>query len=88
MPGVHLKHCFHDIIQDELWPIQEAENAFLVPFDHLNRRFIDLKEVAFSDGQEENDFKFPFVNLNHRNFDFIQIAIWVGQGPENEFAVP
>ena len=24
----------------------------------------------------------------NRFFDFIQIAIWVGQGPENVFAVP
>jgi len=60
-----------------------------VPFDHLNRRFIDLKKVTFSVGQEaENDFKVTFDNLNHRFFDFIQIAFWADQKAENEFAVP
>ena len=52
MPGVHLKHCFLDIIEDEFWAHQEAENDFLVPIDQLNRRFIDLKKFAFSVSQE------------------------------------
>jgi len=39
-------------------------------FDQLNRRFIDLKKVAFSAGQEtENDFKVPFHHLKHRFFN-------------------
>jgi len=60
-----------------------------VPFDHLNRRFIDLKNVAFSVGQEAvNDFKVRFDNLSHGFFDFIQIAFWASQDPENEFEVP
>jgi len=51
-----------------------------MPFDHLNRSFIDLKKVAFSVGQEaENDFKVPFDKMNHRFIDFIQIAFWAGQ---------
>jgi len=57
--------------------------------DHLNRSFIDLKEVAFSFGQEaENDFKVTFDNLNHSFLDCIQISFWDGQEAENEFAVP
>ena len=60
-----------------------------MPFDNLNRRFIDLKKVAFSACQEaENDFKVTFDNLNHRFFDFIQIAFWAVLEAENEFAVP
>jgi len=52
-----------------------------VPFDNLNRRFNDLKKVAFSVGQKaENDLKMTFDNLNHRFFGFIQIAFWAGQG--------
>ena len=70
-------------------PCQEAENDFYVPFDHLNRRFIDLKKFAFSSGQEEkNDFKFPIAYLNHLFFDVTQLAIWAGQVVENEFAMP
>jgi len=38
----------------------------MTPFDHLNRRFIDLNKVAFSVGQvAENDLKMTFDNLNH-----------------------
>jgi len=60
-----------------------------MPFDHLNSRFIDLKKVEFSFGQEaENDFKVTFDNWNHGFFDFIQIAFWDCQEAENEFAVP
>jgi len=59
-----------------------------MPFDHLNRRFIDLKQVAFSVGQEaENYLKVTFDNLNYRFFDYIQIAFWADQEAENEFAV-
>jgi len=55
-----------------------------VPFDHLNRRFIDLKKVAFSIGQEaDNDFKLPIHNLNQRFFDFLRIAFLGGQEAEN-----
>ena len=43
-------------MKDEFWAHQEAENYFLVQFDHMNRRFIDLKKVALSVSQEaEND---------------------------------
>ena len=57
-------------------------------FDHLNRRFIDLKKVAISVGQEaENDYKVT-DNLNHRFFEFTQIAFLASQEAENEFAVP
>jgi len=60
-----------------------------VPFDHLNRRFINLKKVAFLVGQEaENDFKVTFDNMNNRFFVFILIAFWAGVEAENEFAVP
>jgi len=58
-----------------------------VPFDHLNLRFIDLGQVAFSVVQEaENLFKGIVDDWNHRFFDFIQIAFWAGQEAENEFA--
>jgi len=68
---------------------QEAEKGFQMPTDHLNRGFIDLKELAFSVGQEaESDFKVTFDNLKHRFSDFIQIAFWAGQEAEYEFAVP
>jgi len=51
-----------------------------VPFDHLNRRLIDVKKVTFSAGQEaENVFKLPFDHLNHRFFDINQIAFWAIQ---------
>jgi len=57
--------------------------------DHLNRPFIAIKKVVFSDGQEaENYFKLTFDNLNHRFIDFIQNQFWAGQETENEFAVP
>jgi len=56
-----------------------------VPFEDLNRRFIDLKKVDFSVGQEaENDFKVTFDKLNHRFFDFIQIAFWAISEAENK----
>jgi len=59
-----------------------------VPFDHLNRLFINLKKVEFSVGQEaENDFKEAFDNLKDSFFDFIQTAFWAGQEAENEFSV-
>ena len=48
VPGVNMKYCFLNIIEDEIWEHQEAENEFLVPFDQLIRRFIDLKKFAFS----------------------------------------
>ena len=84
MPGVNLKHCFLDIVEDEIWAHQEAEYDFTVPFDQLNRRFIDLIKFAFSVSHEaKNDFKFPFHIFIRRFFDFDQIEIWVGQGPEN-----
>jgi len=55
-----------------------------VPFDHLKQRFIHLKKVAFSVGQEaENYLKVAFENLNHRFFDFIGITFWAGQEAEN-----
>ena len=51
-----------------------------MPFDDLNRRFIHLKKVEFSGGQEaENYLKAPLDNLNHRFIDFIKIAFWAGQ---------
>jgi len=54
-----------------------------VPFDDLNRRFIDLKKDAFSIGQEaENDFKVQFEDLNHRFFELIEIASWACQEAE------
>jgi len=60
-----------------------------VPFDHLNRRFIDLKKVEFSAGQEaENDFKEPFKKLYQRFSEFPQIAFWAGQEAEYDFAMP
>jgi len=60
-----------------------------VPFDHLNRRFIDFQKIAFSVCQEaENDFKVTFYKLKHRFFDFIQIQFWDGQEAENKVAVP
>jgi len=38
-----------------------------VPFDQLNRRFIDMKKVTNSVGQEaEYDFKVTLDNFNHR----------------------
>jgi len=51
-----------------------------VPFDHLNRRFINVKNISFSVAQEaENDFKVPFDNLKHRFFELIQMTFWAGQ---------
>jgi len=59
-----------------------------VRFVHLNRRFIDLKKVALTFGQEsENYFKVPFYNLNNRFSYFPQIAFSTGQGAENEVEV-
>ena len=52
MPGVNLKHCFLDIIEDDIWALQEAEYDFIVPFDQLDRGFIDLIKFAFSVSQE------------------------------------
>jgi len=52
LPGVHLKHCFLDIIEDEFWAHLEEEYDFLVLFGKLNCRFIDLKKFAFSVSQE------------------------------------
>jgi len=52
-----------------------------VPFDHLNRRFIELKNIAFSVYQEaDNDFKVKFDNLNHRFFNFIEVAFGLVKG--------
>ena len=49
---------------------------------------MELKKVAFSDGQEAtNDFKVIFKNLNHRLFDFIEIEFLSGQEAENKLAV-
>jgi len=49
---------------------------------HLNHRFIDLKKVAFSVGQEvKNDFKVTFDNLNHRFFDIIKLHFQLVQRP-------
>jgi len=60
-----------------------------VPFDHLNRRFIDLNKVVYSvDQKSENDFKVNFDNMNHRFFDLNQIAFWACREAENEFDVP
>jgi len=60
-----------------------------MPFDHLNRRIIDLKEVAFSFGQEaENDVKVTFDTLNNQFFDIILIEFWTGLEAENGNAVP
>jgi len=52
-----------------------------VTFDYLNRRFIDLKLVALSAGQDAaKDFKVSFDHLIHLFFAFIQMAFlgWFG----------
>ena len=59
-----------------------------MPFDHLNRRFIDLKYLIYAGQEAGNDFKVPFDHLNHRFLNFTQIEYWAGQEAENEFAVP
>jgi len=54
-----------------------------MPSDHLNRPFIAIKKVVFSDCQEaENDLKLTLDNLNHRFIDFIQSQFWAGQETE------
>jgi len=56
-----------------------------VPFDHLNRRYIDLKKETISIGQGPKiDFKVTFDKLNHRFFDFIQIAFWASPEAQNK----
>jgi len=49
----------------------------------LDRRFINLKKVAFSVGQEaKGDFKVTFENWDHHFFDFIKLHFQLVQRPQ------
>jgi len=82
VPGDHLKKCFLELNKFEFWAYQEAENNFEVQFYHLNRSFIDMKNVALSVGEDRKSLQSAFDNLIHRFFDFIQIAFWGGHEAE------
>jgi len=60
-----------------------------VPGNELKHRFLDLTQVAFSDGQEaENEFKVTRDPLKHRFLGFTHFAFWAGQEEGNVFSVP
>jgi len=60
-----------------------------VPFDHLNRRFIDMIKFAFSVGYEvDNDFKVKFDYLNHHFLTSSKSQFGIGQEAAKFFAVP
>ena len=69
VPGDHLKHRFLDLTKVEFW-FDKMQKLTFKCHCHLNCRFINMKNVAFSVGQEaKNDFKVTFDNWNHRFFD-------------------
>jgi hypothetical protein len=43
----HETSLFFNFTQIVFWDSQKADTEFSVPFDHMNRRFLDLAKVAF-----------------------------------------
>ena len=54
----------------------------------MKHRFLDLRQVAFWDGQDaENEFKVTCEPLKHRFLFFTQVAFWAIQEEGNELQV-